>query len=176
MPNLWVMILLDEAIERFNKAVGPYGLGVSTWRRATKARRLVAEIESAIAPLELPIELRAFWLGHDPSSIVRPALDGFIALPDALKRRQIDCPPAPMALFPLADWTHSRVWIELASQNHPGGRIFHSYHDESEVSLWAFGLSELFDLLSTAFERDMIDDRVGAIPVSYTHLPSPRDS
>jgi len=55
------------------------------------------------------------------------------------------------------------VWVELATDQHPGGRIFHSYHDESEVSLWAFGLSGLFDLMSFAFERDLIDDRRGGL-------------
>lgn len=159
------MILLHEAIERFNRSAHPYGLRVSPWRRRGRAARLVGEIERAIAPLELPAELRAFWLAYDPSTVVRPALHGFIPLTEAQERRALDCPPAPSALFPLADWTQSRVWIELATNDHPGGRIFHSYHDESEVSLWAFGLSELFDILSTALDRDIIDDRQGGLHV-----------
>ena len=157
------MILLNEAIDRFNRSARPYGLGLASWRRRGKPARIVAEIERTIAPLELPGELRAFWSQYDPSSLVRPALDGFVAIEDALDRRAIDCPPAPLALFPFADWTHSRVWVELASNEHPGGRIFHSYHDESEASLWAFGISELFDLMSTAFDRDLIDDRRGGL-------------
>lgn len=157
------MILLHEAIERFNESAHPYGIRVSPWRRRARAARLVHEVERAIAPLELPPELRTFWSTYDPSTVVRPALHGFIPLQEAKERRLLDCPPAPRALFPLADWTHSRVWVELATEDHPGGRIFHSYHDESEVSLWAFGISELFDLLSVAFERDIIDDRQGGL-------------
>jgi len=165
------MILLDEAIERFNASVRPYGLGVAPWRRAGKARRLIREIDDWVAPLVLPTELRLFWQRFDPASIVRPALDGFIPLEESLERRVIDCPPAPKVLYPIADWTHSRVWIELESEEHPGGRIFHSYHDESEVSLWAFGLSGLFDLLSEAFERDLIDDRRGGLhPTNFEAL------
>ena len=117
------MILLHEAIERFNASARPYGLRVSPWRRKARAARLVGEIERSIAPLELPPELRNFWLSYDPSTVVRPALYGFIPLQVAQRRRNLDCPPAPSALFPIADWAHSRVWIELATEDHPGGRL-----------------------------------------------------
>ncbi len=157
------MILLHEAIERFNDSARPYGIRVSPWRRRARAARLVSEIERVIAPLELPAELRTFWLTYDPSTVVRPALHGFIPLQEAKERRFLDCPPAPRVLFPFADWTHSRVWVELATKDHPGGRVFHTYHDESEASLWAFGVSELFDLMSVAFDRDIIDDRQGGL-------------
>ena len=162
------MILLNEAIERFNAAAKPYGLGVTRRRRTGKSQRLVKTIDTALGSLELPGELRSFWIEYDPGSIVRPALDGFIALEESLERRVLDCPPAPAVLYPIADWTHSRIWMELASDYHPGGRVFHSYHDESEVSLWAFGVSGLLDLLSSAFERDLIDDRRGGLHA--THL------
>ena len=161
------MILLNEAIERFNAAAKPYGLGVARRRRTGKSERLVKTIDSALASLELPAELSSFWIGYDPGSIVRPAFDGFIPLEESLERRLLDCPPAPAVLYPIADWTHSRIWIELASKDHPGGRIFHSYHDESEVSLWAFGISGLLDLLSTAFERDLLDDRRGGLHATH---------
>ena len=157
------MILLEEAIARFNRAAHPYGTGVSTWRRVNKPGRLLAEIEQEIAPLTIPVELRAFWHRYNPGSINPPALEGFIPLDYVAEQRRLDHPPAPAVLLPIADWSHSRVWMELASEHHPGGRIFHSYHDETEVSLWAFGLSGLFDLMSFAFERDLIDDRRGQL-------------
>ena len=113
------MILLHEAIERFNESAHPYGIRVSPWRRRARAARLVHEVERAIGPLELPPELRTFWSTYDPSTVVRPALHGFIPLQEAKERRLLDCPPAPRALFPLADWTHSRVWVELATEDHP---------------------------------------------------------
>ena len=164
------MILLDEAIARFNHAATPYGTGASRWKSTKRPRRFVAEIERQVAPLTIPRELRAFWLGYDPSSVRSPALDGFIPLDFVGKQRSLDHPPAPAVLLPIADWTHSRVWLELASDQHPGGRIFHSYHDESEVSLWTFGLSGLFDLLSFAFERDLIDDRRGELHVQHFEI------
>lgn len=157
------MILLEEAIVRFNTAGAPYGVVAKPLRRRGRARDLIAAVEDVISPLELPTELRAFWLSVDPASIMRPALDGFIPLDRIVERREIDCPPAPSVLLPLADWTHSRIWVELASGAHPGGRIFHSFHDESEVSLWSFGVSGLLDLLSTALEHDLIDDRRGGL-------------
>lgn len=161
------MILLEEAVARFNTAGRPYGVEAKRWRRSSRVRSLLDDLSATVSPLQMPAELRTFLATYDPSTIEAPALDGFIPLDRLAFRREIDCPPAPLVLFPIADWTHSRVWVELASRNHPGGRIFQSYHDESEVSLWAFGLSELFDLLSAAFERDLIDDRRGTLDANH---------
>lgn len=72
-------------------------------------------------------------------------------------------PASASVLLPIADWNHARIWIELASITHPGGRVFHSYHDDHQLSLWAFGFSNLLDLISTALERDLIDDRTGSL-------------
>lgn len=157
------MILLDESVERFNRAGRAYGLRLDLWTRRTKARSILAEIEADIFPLELPVELRALWSRWNPSTLRSPAFDGFIPLDQIVDRRAIDCPPCPSVLLPIADWSHARIWMELASEDHPGGRVFHSYHDESELSLWAFGMSALLDLISTALERDAIDDRTGMI-------------
>ena len=157
------MILLDEAVERFNRAGRPYGVRIGPWTRRAKSRTMLAGIETAIAPLELPQELRSFWSKWNPATLRSPALDGFVSLDRMIERREIDCPPCPLVLLPIADWAHARIWIELATSEHPGGRIFHSYHDETELSLWAFGFSGLLDLLSIAFERDAIDDRTGSI-------------
>jgi hypothetical protein len=157
------VILLDEAIERCNRSGRAYGVRIDPWRRRAKARQLIGAIEADIFPLELPDELRTFWLRWNPASVVRPAFDGFIPLEHIIERREMDCPPCPSILLPIADWAHARIWIELASEEHPGGRIFHSYHDESELSLWGFGISGLLDLVSVSFERDFIDDRSGSI-------------
>lgn len=157
------MILLDEAVERLNNAGRAYGVRIDPWRRRGRARTLITEIEALVDPLLVPVELRAFWSTWNPGSLRSPAFDGFIPLEYMVDRRELDCPPCPSILLPIADWTHARIWLELASEEHPGGRIFHSYHDESTVSLWAFGLSGLFDLLSTAFEQDAINDRTGGI-------------
>ena len=157
------MILLDESVDRFNRAGRAYGVRIDPWTRRTKARSILADVEADIYPLELPAELRAFWSRWNPATLRSPALDGFIPLDQIVDRRDIDCPPCPSVLLPIADWTHARIWMELASQDHPGGRVFHSYHDESELSLWAFGMSALLDLISKAFERDAIDDRTGTI-------------
>lgn len=163
MPNPPLMILVNEAVERCNRAGEPYDVRVATWKRRAKFRQHIAAIEDELLPLRIPDELRAFWMRWDPSSIGWPIFDGFIALSDIIERREMEHPPCPAVLLPIADWVHGRVWIELASDEHPGGRIFHSYHDESEVSLWAFGISGLLDVISSALERDLIDDRSGGL-------------
>ncbi len=157
------MILLDEAVDRFARAARAYGVRLDPWKRRGRAQTLISEVEAAISPLLLPAELRAFWSSWNPATAQPPVFDGFIPLDQIAERYEIDCPPCPAILLPIADWTHGRVWIELATGAHPGGRILHSYHDESEVTLWTFGISGLLDLVSLAFEQDFIDDRTGSI-------------
>ncbi len=157
------MILVDEAVERLNRAGAPYGVRVSAWHRRARARRLVDVIAEEVAPLKLPDELRSFWNSWDPSSIQWPIFEGFIPLAHISDRHALEHPPAPAVLMPIADWSRSRIWIELATSTHPGGRIFHSYHDDFDLSLWGFGISGLLDLVSEALERDLIDDRNGGL-------------
>jgi len=161
MPNPSVMILLEEAVERLNAAGSPYGVRLSRWKNASRAVRRVDEIATAFQPLELPDELRAFWSGWDPSSLQWPVFDGFIPLHHIVDRRELEYPPWPAVLVPIADWTQARIWVELGTRAHPGGRIFHSYQDESALRLWAFGVSGLLDLVSETLERDLINDRTG---------------
>ena len=163
MPNPWVMILVDEAVERLNRAGAPYGVRASTWTRRARARRVIESIEAEISPLQLPQELLAFWNTWDPGSLQWPVFDGFIPLSHMIDRHQLEHPPAPAVLMPIADWANSRIWIELASGTHPGGRVFHSRNDEFELSLWAFGVSGLIELVADSLERDLIDDRTGGL-------------
>lgn len=157
------VILLEEAVTRLNRAGRPYGVRLDPWARRTRARSLIEKIEAHIWPLQLPVELRAFWASWNPGTLREPVFDGFISLERMIERRSIDCPPCPEILLPIADWTNARIWFELATDDHPGGRVFHSHHDDSEVRLWAFGVSALLDLVSTALERDAINDRVGGL-------------
>lgn len=161
------MILVEEAVQRFNNAGRPYGVAVRPWSRRAKQHRLIAEIEQAILPLKLPMELRSFWSAWDPSSVQWPCLDGFVPLKHVLERQDLSRPLSPAILLPFADWSRSRIWIELGSASHPGGRIFRGDSDQSYVDLWAFGVSELLDMLSTAFERDLIDERRGGLHQSH---------
>lgn len=161
------MILVEEAVQRFNNAGHPYGVAIRPWSRRAKHHRLIAEVEHAIFPLKLPMELRSFWSAWDPSSVEWPCLDGFVPLKHVLERRDLSKPLSPAVLLPFADWSRSRIWIELGSDTHPGGRIFRGDSDHSYVDLWAFGVSELLDMLATAFERDLIDERVGGLHQSH---------
>lgn len=162
------MILVDEAIERLNFSGRPYGVSIRPWSRRSKHRRHIGEIEEAIAPLRLPMELRSFWNTWDPSTVQWPCLEGFIPIHALLEQRERERPIAPAILLPIADWANTRLWIELASASHPGGRIFRGEDNDSHVDLWAFGMSGLFDLLALAFERDLVDTARGGL--HRTHL------
>ena len=155
------MILVEEAVERLNKAGAPYGVRLSTWKRRSKNQQLLDAIQRDIAPLALPDELRAFWSRWDPSSLQWPVFDGLIPLSYIIDRRQMEQPQSATVLMPIADWMHSRIWIELSTETVAGGRVFFSSNDRSELKLWAFGISDLLDLISSAFERDLINDRTG---------------
>lgn len=167
------MILVDEAVERFTNAGAPYGVSAMPWSGRAKRRRRVGdqldELAQAIAPLELPAEFTAFVSRWNPASLQWPVFDGFIELKHAIDRRSMEAPAAAEILLPIADWNNARVWLELASPNHPGGRIFHSYYNDEHLRLWAFGFSDLLDLISTAFERDLIDDRTGSLHERHFH-------
>ncbi len=168
------MILVEEAVQRFNNAGRPYGVAVKPWSRRAKHRRMIAEIEQAILPLQLPMELRSFWNAWDPSSVEWPCLDGFVPVRDVLDRHDLSRPLSPEILLPFADWSRNRIWIELASDTHPGGRIFRGDTEHSFVDLWAFGVSELLDMLAIAFERDLIDEHVGGLHQSHVEALATR--
>ncbi len=161
------MILVDEAVQRLNSAGRTYGVTMRPWSRRSKHRRQVLEIEESIAPLRLPMELRSFWNSWNPASLEWPCLDGFIALRHLLERRDMEHPVAPAILLPIADWASSRIWVELASATHPGGRVFRGNVDDSHVDLWSFGISGLVELLALGFERDLIDEREGGLHRSH---------
>ena len=157
------MILLDEATARFTSASRPYGVRFRRWSRLADPRQHLDRIQDEIRPLGLPDELAAFWSTWDPSTIGPPVLDGFIPLSRVVAERRLDCPPCPLILLPLAHVYDGRVWVELATSVHPGGRIFHSSFDDSVAHLWAVGISDLLDVLSVALECDAIEDRAATI-------------
>lgn len=155
------MILIEEAVERFNLAGRPYGVNVRPWSRRSKQQQKVEHIEAQLSPLRLPLELRSFWNVWNPESAPWPCLDGFLSLDAVLERQHLQRPVSPAILLPIARWNEGHIWIELATDSHPGGRIFRGGIDDSHVDLWAFGLSGLFDLLAMGFQQDLIDTRQG---------------
>ena len=160
------MILVNEAIERLNRAGEPYGVQMSGWSRRSKHRRQVLEIEEVVAPLRLPMELRSLWHVWNPASLGRPCLDGFIPVDEILARRELEIPLSPAVLLPIASWNGGTIWTELASATHPGGRVFRGDDNSTHVDLWAFGVSGLFELLALGFERQIIDSSHGGFDTS----------
>lgn len=161
------MILIEEAVQRFNLAGRPYGVTVRPWSRRSKHVRKIQNIEEQLSPFQLPLELRSFWNDWNPDSIQWPCLDGFIPLDGVLERRNRERPISPAILLPIAQWTESTIWIELATKSHPGGRVFRGGLDDTHVDLWAFGISGLLDLLALGFEQDLIDARHGGYEDSH---------
>lgn len=161
------MILIQEAVERFNTAGRTYGVNVRPWPRRSKHQRKILQIEEHLSPLRLPMELRSFWNGWNPESVKWPCLDGLLSLDHVLERRERERPVSPAILLPVARWGESNIWIELASEIHPGGRVFRGGVHDTHVDLWAFGVSGLLDLLTTAFQQDLIDEQHGGYHQSH---------
>lgn len=161
------MILIEEAVSRLNANGQRHGVSVKPWPRRSKQRRHLHELEEMIAPLRIPIELRAFWNTWDPGSLTWPCLDGLHSLSKLTDRYQAERPLSPAILLPIADWADLSVWVELATATHPGGRVFRASDTESHVDLWSFDISGFLTLLADAFEADMIDDVSGGLHQSH---------
>lgn len=161
------MILIEEAVQRFNLAGRPYGVSVRSWSRRSKPARKIEYIEQQLSPLRLPIELRSFWNAWNPDTIKWPCLDGFLSLDHIVERRSLERPVSPAVLLPIARWKESLIWVELATDSHPGGRVFRGGLNDTHVDLWAFGISSLLDLLALGFEQDLIDTQNGGYHNSH---------
>ena len=93
--------------------------------RAARRRRALDEVAEAVAPYELPAELRRFWERVDAERMER------VHLPET--RRTCECPPrfepdlrengAPPVLLPVDYASHCYGVIELRSEWSEGGTI-----------------------------------------------------
>ncbi len=153
------MILLEEAIERYKLAVRDFGIGVERHRRATLAARSVVQVERRIRDLRLPAELRHLWLTYTSSSFGSLFFDGLYRPDEALRVYERDVSLGyPRAVFPLAYIERAGIWVELETEEHPGGRIYHTFYDDAELQLWCVDLSTLTHLLAETIEHGGVNE------------------
>lgn len=120
---------IDSAVDRLDDALRRAGL--PPLERATDEVSL-AEVDDAVAPYELPPDVRRFWELVDPSSLAVRTFPDLLAPAAALKLRQVELEEAapgvatgpPPLLFTIAYASHVSLSVELASTSGPGGTIF----------------------------------------------------
>lgn len=148
------MILLEVAASRFATAACPYGVTCEPVLSLRDSIAAVAGLNSALTPLSLPDELRAFWTWWDPEDLRAPALDGFFSAEEGLARRETLLGIGyPASLIPFAAYGRGLVWMELQSDDHPGSRVYHGSFNDPELHLWTIGVSGLLDLLTECLQR-----------------------
>lgn len=149
-----MMQLLDEAIERLTAALAPYGRNVGAVRNSRATSRALSTLRAALSPLRPPPELSEFWERWDADSFNEPVFDGLDTPARSLVmwRNHVEL-GYPRILLPIGSWTQGAIWLELESDAHPGGRVFHSWFDEGTIRLWTIGVSGLLDLVSETIEQ-----------------------
>lgn len=153
------MILLTEAIERYSLAAGDHGIRVSRRRRTQTATRALAAIDRRLAPLRLPAELHALWANWSPQSFGPLFFDGLYSLADVERVYDRDAVLGfPRACVPVANIEKAGVWVELATPDHPGGRVYHTFYDDGQLQLWCVDLSTLIHLVAETIERGGVKD------------------
>lgn len=160
-----VLILLEEAIERYSFAAGDFGIRPVRRRKHRQAARQIADLERRLPGLRIPEELRGLWMGWTPESFGSLFFDGLYRLDEVLGIHDRDAAVGfPRLCLPLAYIEKAGVWIELETTSHPGGRVYHTYYEEGLLKLWCVGLSDLFHLVSETIERGGVNESVSTRP------------
>ncbi len=150
-PTGLSMGLLDDAIARCNLAAAPVGGELLAQDEASGAA-VVDTIRRLAAPAEATDDLLSFvrsWRTGDHSVLFEWLMDadllGTIRECDRANRY-------PHALMPVFMNYKGSVWVELATADHPGGRVFRGWYDEGGGRLIAHDLAEIIDLHSDVIE------------------------
>jgi hypothetical protein len=160
-----VVILLEEAIERYAFASSEYGITLQRHPKPRHAARQVAHLESQLDGLRFSAELRHLWSQWRPESFGSLFFDGLYRPEEVLSIHERNTALGfPNVCLPLAYIEKAGVWIELETPDHPGGRIYHTYHADAELRLWCVGLSDLVHLVAETIERDGVNEPESAKP------------
>lgn len=159
------MILLEEAVERYALAASDFGIRVSRRRSARQAHRELAQFEKQLPGLRLPAEVRHLWATWQPQSFGSLLFDGLYRLEEvgSVHRRDISL-GFPSVCLPLTYIEKAGVWVELETDEHPGGRIYHTYYDDAALQLWCVGVSGLLHLVSETIESGGVNDPGSGLP------------
>jgi len=159
---------IDSAVDRLDDALRRAGL--PPLEPATDEVSL-AEVDEAVAPYELPPDVRRFWELVDPSSLAVRTFPDLLAPAAALKIRQAELEETaagfpsgpPPLLFTIAYASHVSLSVELASGSVPGGTIFRWAYDEPGFRVEYRSLADLVDVLTELVSEDAAEHNGGFV-------------
>ena len=154
-----MVILLEEAVERYALAASDFGIRVTRRRKSRQAHRFLADFEKQLSGLRLPAEVRHLWATWQPESFGSLLFDGLYRLDEVSRVHDRDTALGyPRVCLPLTYIEKAGVWVELETPEHPGGRIYHTYYDDAALQLWCVGVSGLLHLVAETIESGGVND------------------
>lgn len=159
---------IDSAVDRLDDALRRAGL--PPLEAATDEVSL-DDVDAAVAPYELPADVRRFWELVDPSSLAVRTFPDLLAPAAALKLRQAELedvaagfPPGPPPhLFTIAYASSVSLSVELETAWGPGGTIFRWAYDEPGFRVEYRSLADLVDVLTELVSEDAAEHRGGFV-------------
>ena len=160
---------IDSAVDRLDDALRRAGL--PPLEPATDEVSL-DEVDAAVAPYELPPDVRRFWELVDPSSLAVRTFPDLLAPAATLKLREVELegsggpsfPPAPPPLlFTIAYASHVSLSVELASTWGPGGTIFRWEYTDPGFRVEYRTLADLLEVLTELVSEDAAEHNGGFV-------------
>jgi hypothetical protein len=129
------------------------------------------DVDAAVAPYELPPDVRRFWELVDPSSLAVRTFPDLLAPAAALKLRQAEVedagagfpPGRPPHLFTIAYASHVSLSVELAGAWGPGGTIFRWDYTEPGFRVEYRTLADLLEVLTELVSEDAAEHNGGFV-------------
>jgi hypothetical protein len=159
---------IDSAVDRLDDALRRAGL--PPLEPATDEVSL-EDVDAAVAPYELPGDLRRFWERVDPSSLAVRTFPDLLAPAAALKLRQAELDETsagfplgpPPLLCTIAYASSVSLSVELGSARGLGGTIFRWAYDEPGFRIEYRMLADLFDVLTELVSEDALEHNGGFV-------------
>ncbi|MGH3078658.1 MAG: hypothetical protein ACRDPZ_10800 [Gaiellaceae bacterium] len=158
---------IDSAVDRLDDALRRAGL--PPLEPATDEVSL-ADVDEAVAPYELPPDVRRFWELVDPSSLAVRAFPDLIGPAASLKLHHVELEDGatvpnvpPSLLFRIGYASHVSLSTELASTWGPGGTIFRWAYDEDSFRIVYRTLVDLLDVLTELVSEERMEHNGGFV-------------
>lgn len=134
--------------------------GIPVRRPGRGMRRRIARVARAVAPLELPSALRAFWRAFDPSClrvvpVPRPVSPEFAL--ECWRGQQTGQRSVPPALFPVGFEGGELLLVELHDASRRGGACFRWAYGGGPFEMTFLDLTGYLDLLATMILHQEFD-------------------
>jgi hypothetical protein len=158
---------LDAAVDRLDDALGAAGFPGLSAPRDSSSLEGIAE---AVAPFELPPDVRRFWERVDPTSISVSSYPMLVDPHTALEIRRADIDAGaslPLLLLPIAYSSHVHDSVELVSEWAVGGTVFRWAWDEEAFQIAYRSIVDLIDVIRELVEEGALERGEG-----WAHLSS----